>query len=79
MKVAGIPLTSISAVICLIFFVLLEYFFLTNSLYGANIPAVYEAIAFSLAVPIIIFVASYYYCKSKGIDLSLAFREIPPE
>lgn len=78
MKVAGIPLTSISAVICLIFFVLLEYFFLTNSLYGANIPAVYEAIAFSLAVPIIIFAASYY-CKSEGIDLSLAFREIPPE
>jgi len=78
-SIAGIPLISIVGVVALAFYLLLEYFYVSNPLYGANIAAVYEAIAISIGLPIIIYVASYYHNKSRGIDMGLAFKSIPPE
>lgn len=74
-----VPLISIVGTISLAFYILLEYFYLTNANYGANILPVYEATAVSLLLPAVIFVASYFYNKGRGLDLSLAFKELPPE
>jgi amino acid transporter len=78
-NVGPIPLISIAGVISLGFYVLLEYFYFTNSNYGANTLPVYETTAVSLLLPAVIFVGAYYYNKSRGLDLSLAFKELPPE
>ena len=74
-----LPLVSVVAVVSLVFYCVIEYFYFSNPLYGANIPPVYEAIAFSLLLPVVIFAASYSYHKSKGIDIMKAFKQIPPE
>jgi basic amino acid/polyamine antiporter, APA family len=78
-KLAGVPLISIAGTISLVFFLMIEYFYFTNSLYGANIPIVYEVTAFSIIFPAVIFLAASYYRKAHGSDLSLAFKELPPE
>ena len=78
-NVGPVPLISIAGVISLGFYLLLEYFYFTNSLYGANILPVFATIAVSILLPTAIFIASYYYSKTKGLDLSLAFKELPPE
>jgi len=74
-----VPLITVAGVISLIFYLMLEYFYLTNPLYGANTMPVFEAVAVSFILPVVIFVASFYYNKSKGLDLSLAFKDLPPE
>jgi len=78
-SVGPIPLISIAGVVSLGFYLLLAYFYLTNPLYGANTPPVFTAIAVSVLLPLVVFIASYYYSKTKGLDLSLAFKELPPE
>lgn len=78
-SVGGIPVISIVGAVSLAFYLVLEYFYFTNPLYGANVPAVFEAIGMSIGLPIVIFAVSYYQKKSRGLNLSLAFREIPPE
>jgi APA family basic amino acid/polyamine antiporter len=74
-----IPLITIAGVVSLIFYLMLEYFYFTNSLYGANTIPVFITTAVSLILPAVIFIASYYYSKSRGLDLSLAFKDLPPE
>ncbi len=78
-NVGPVPLISIFGIVSLSFYLLLEYFYLSNPLYGANVPAVYEAIGVSIGLPIVIFALSYVRNRSKGLDPSLAFKSIPPE
>jgi basic amino acid/polyamine antiporter, APA family len=78
-NVAGIPIISIVGAVSLAFYLLLEYFYLSNPLYGANIPAVYEAIGISIGLPIVIYAISYFRNKSRGLDMGLAFKTLPPE
>ena len=78
-RVAGIPLISIAGAVSLVFYLFIENFYFTNSLYGANIPIVYEVIAGSILTPLVIFAASFYYHKREGLDITLAFKQLPPE
>jgi APA family basic amino acid/polyamine antiporter len=78
-NIGGIPVISIVGVVSLAFYLLLEYFYFTNPLYGANVPVVFEAVGISIGLPILIFVISYFQRKSRGLNLTLAFKEIPPE
>jgi hypothetical protein len=78
-RVGGIPLISIAGVISLAFISLIQYFWMTNPLYGANFPAVWLSIDAVLVVGLVIYVVSEYHRERNGIDLSLAFKEIPPE
>jgi amino acid transporter len=75
----GIPTITISGIGMFIFLALMLYYFLKYSAFGANSPL-------SLAICTIIFLAGaiYYYVygliqKKKGIDISLAYKQIPPE
>jgi amino acid transporter len=78
-RVGRIPLITIAGVISLIFFSTLAYFYVSNPLYGSNIPIVYETIAIVAIVPLLIFAIAYYYRKSQGMNLMYIFDEIPPE
>lgn len=78
-KVGGVPLISIVGVIAIAYYAMVFWFFVSNRLYGANIPVTYETISVSIITPIVLFLVSYFYRKSSGFDLLLPFKEIPPE
>ncbi|MGA2973038.1 MAG: APC family permease [Candidatus Bathyarchaeia archaeon] len=77
-RFAGIPVISILGGVCLPFFILLLYFYATNPAYGATTTLVETTLAVLWIVPAVIYVASYYYHKSRGIDITLSAKEIPP-
>jgi len=52
---------------------------LTNSVYGVNSFWSLVAVVLTVVAGLLIFIASYAYKKSKGLDLMLAFKQIPPE
>ena len=79
MRIGGVPLITIAGVISLIFYSTLAYFYISNPLYGSDIPIVYETIAIVAIVPLAIFAVAYYYRKGQGINLMGIFKEIPPE
>jgi len=79
-KIGGVPLITIVGVIAAALYVLLAYFFVSDPLYGANSPIVYETIVLSIVVPAAIFVVAYSYRKNRqGINILDAFKQIPPE
>ena len=78
-EVFGIPLITISGIGMLGFLVMMLYFFIKYSAFGANSPV-------SLIICAIIFGsgAIYYYVykfvqKKNNLDISLAYKQIPPE
>lgn len=78
-KVGPIPLITISGIIYFILLATLLYYIAVNPLYGGwnLISLVVAAIAYITCV--IYYFAVKYYRKKKGIDISLAFKELPPE
>lgn len=79
-RVAGVPLITIVGIVAAAVYVLLAYFFVSDPLYGANAPIVYETIVLSLIVPAAIFAVAYLYRKNRqGINILLGFKQIPPE
>ena len=78
-NIGPVPLLSLTGVFSLAFIVMLQYYLLSNPLYGANVPSVVVPVAIIFVIGAIIYIPSYYYHKKKGLDLSLVFSEIPPE
>ncbi len=79
MKVGRIPLISICGVIGVIFLITIISFWATVPELGMAYPP-----ALTYVAAVYIFLAIYYlvakaYRKTQGIDISLAFQEIPPE
>jgi amino acid transporter len=70
------PILTLLGIIVAAFEVLVVYLYLSQSVYGANAPIPIELMASLVIVTIIIFVAARLY---RGSNLSLAFKEIPPE
>ena len=78
-KVGGVPLLTITGVVSVVFILLMSYFFGTYKVFGANTPLSLTVVALTIIVS-----ALYYYVyrgmqKSRGVDVDLAFKEIPPE
>jgi basic amino acid/polyamine antiporter, APA family len=78
-KLFGLPLVTITGVISVLFIGVMGYYFGFFPIFGANTPLSLAAVAITIIVPII-----YYYVyrsvqKSKGINVDLAYKEIPPE
>jgi APA family basic amino acid/polyamine antiporter len=80
-KIGGFPLMSLVGAITSILFLYLFYI-------GYNNPAVantaYAAFTFEIfgaviLIGFVVYFLSKFYYKSKGVDISLAFKEIPPE
>jgi len=83
-KIGGLPIVSLIGIATTIGFAYLGYIGLSNALYGGGAVGVFNTFTYELLIAIVvagfvIYIASYYYHKSHGIDLSLAFKEIPPE
>jgi hypothetical protein len=62
----------------------LGYIAISNSFYGGGAVGVFNTFTYELIAAIIIigfaiYATSYYYHKSHGVNIALAFGEIPPE
>jgi len=78
-KVGPVPLLSLTGIISFTFIGMIQYFLLSNPLYGANTPPVLMAIVIIFVIGAVIYGASYLYHKKQGLDISMVFRDIPPE
>jgi amino acid transporter len=78
-KIGPVPFISICGVIYLIFEILVVYYFVTCPGLGAwHVPSL-TITAIILAASVVYFYAIRFYRKKQGIDIDLAFKELPPE
>jgi APA family basic amino acid/polyamine antiporter len=81
-SVAGIPVLSIAGILTVIFFGAMASVYIWGPDYaaagGAWTNFTTYTLAFFYIAAIVIYAAAYFYWKQKGLDLSLAFKEIPP-
>jgi basic amino acid/polyamine antiporter, APA family len=78
-KVGGIPVVAILGLLSVAFSVFIGYSLFTPSYSGSFVVTNFEVVIGVLVVPLIIYAISYAYRKSRGIDITLIQREIPPE
>ena len=78
-EVLGIPTIVLAAVISLIFNLIMAYYYLTNGAYGATSTISWEFVGVLLLSGIVFYTVRVQQLKSQGIDVNLAFKEIPPE
>ena len=83
-KIGGFPLVSLIGILTALGFAYIGYIAFSNALYGngavggLNLFTV-ELVATILIVGFVLYFASYYYHKARGVNIRLAFAEIPPE
>ncbi len=77
--VFGVPLVAITGVASVLFIGLMAYFFGFYPVFGANTPLSLGVVAATILVSALYYYIFRAYQKSKGIDVDLAFKEIPPE
>jgi amino acid transporter len=78
-KVFGVPLLTIAGVISMAFILLMSYYFGFYSMFGANTPLSLAVVAATILVSALYYFGYRAYQKSRGIDVDLAYKEIPPE
>jgi amino acid transporter len=77
-KIAGLPTISWVAVLSTIAFTYVSYLFFANPLlFGIGTTGL-ELMGIVAVFGFILYYASLYYHKHKGIEVDLAFKEIPP-
>jgi len=77
-EIAGIPLITIIGILQLLTMGWFTYMFATNPAYGANGTMSVLGIVGVFLAGFVIYYASLFYHKQRGIDISLAFSELPP-
>jgi amino acid transporter len=80
-KVGGIPLITISGLVTFVSFLYVAYEgFTTPAIGGVISPYSFiGGIIIPFALPWVIYYASKYYHRAHGVNIDLAFKEIPPE
>lgn len=78
-KVGRLPVLSIIGGLSLVVLGYLGYNAFTNPAIGPGAESARLIILAIVVVPAIIYIVSYYYNKSRGVDLSLLSGELPPE
>jgi len=78
-KVGGVPIIVILGLLTMVSSVFIGYAVFLPQFSGAFILNNFLLLIGVLVAPLIIYTASYYYYKSKGIPVALAQKEIPPE
>ena len=78
-RIAGIPVLTILGVLGAILFAFLAYNSVTNPAIGPFSYAAQVTIVIVTLIPIVLYAGSYYYNKSRGIDLRLTMAQLPPE
>jgi hypothetical protein len=77
--IGKIPLQSIFGILYVVMSLYVFYAWIVDPLYGVNSVASVPFLVFMYSLGAIIFVAFWYYRKSKGIDLALAYQQVPPD
>jgi APA family basic amino acid/polyamine antiporter len=78
-KVAGIPVMSIVSAVATLFFAWALYLLWNDPVAAGHNPVVLETLGGVLVVGIILYVVMFVVRRRQGIDVSLAFKEIPIE
>jgi len=78
-RVGGVPVLTILGVLATIVTVGSTIWFLGQPLLGPTNPSSFAFFIVVFGVGIVIFYVAKYYRKTQGMDLGLAFGEIPPE
>ncbi len=75
----GVPILSVLGLLGVVLFAYLGYNSVTNSAVGPFSMGAQIFTAIVLLVPVLIYIASNYYNKRRGVDLSRLHALIPPE
>jgi amino acid transporter len=78
-SIGPVPIITAFAVIALGLYAFFGYSLVTNNALGANSSAGLRATVIIVVISLAIYPISYLVNRSRGIDLSIAFRELPPE
>jgi amino acid transporter len=78
-NIAGIPLISIIAAAVIIFNVIDGYYLMSLPQYYGVTPQFLGTLVIAIVFSIVLYPAAKAYRMRKGIDLSLAFKTLPPE
>jgi amino acid transporter len=78
-SIVGVPMLALVGVAALLVYILFFYPLATNDTLGANTTTGWVATAIIAGLGIAIYPISYLINKARGIDLRLAFKELPPE
>ena len=78
-KIAGMPVVSIIGVISTVLLVTYEYLELTNPVFFGISPLVLQMMAATIVFFLVLYFVVTAIRKSRGIDLSIVYKEIPPE
>jgi amino acid transporter len=78
-SIVGIPTLSLVALGSLGVYILFFIPLLTNNALGANTAKGIGATIVIAAISIVLFPISYFLNRSRGVDLGIAFRQLPPE
>ena len=77
-KVAGFPLMSLAGILGALFLGWVSYMYATNSIYAANSPTSLAAVGGIYVFGLLVYFIAKAYRARQGIDVTLAFQEIPP-
>jgi amino acid transporter len=78
-EIGGVPWISILGVWATIFMLIMIYFYATNSAFGAVTGSSIEFAGIVIGVAILYYIGAWLVARRNGYDLSLAYKEIPPE
>ena len=78
-RIGGIPLITIAGVVALAFSIFQAYASVTPMIVGVLNPAAVLANVGVFVIALVIFFIAYAYRKSRGFDMALEFKEIPPD
>jgi len=77
-KVVGIPIVTVLGVLCSISFAYMGYIAYTNPLITSPTLSGLEISVGILIACFIVYYASLAYHKQRGLDIEMAFKELPP-
>jgi amino acid transporter len=78
-RIAGVPVLTVLGVLGALLFAFLAYNSVTNPAIGPFSYGAQVTILIVLMIPIVLYALSYYYNKSRGIDLGKLVAQLPPE
>jgi hypothetical protein len=78
-RLFGVPRITLIGVASVVVYLIFLIPLLTNSTLGANATVGIVAMVVLFVLPFIIYAISYFWNRSRGVDLRLAFESLPPE
>lgn len=78
-RVAGVPVLTLVGTAALCSYAWFFEQYLTNGTLGANSPVVFVSFPVVVFIGAVVYATSRYVRSREGIDLSLAYKELPPE